>query len=253
MSTPARVFYDLPTWTPLYGEPPHAFHGCTSVGFLCRAPEGVLATLVPAPLEALGDVFHVGWLLADEVDAKGATPHRDVHVVEFGIPVSYDGTVGGHCTLEYIDDDMGMAVGRELWAWPKKMGAFVWEERDGGLHLECHRKGHLIIDADFSEADGDEGGAAWPDIFGVRDDAPYLQVRQVPATAGAPARAEVISVDVSEGTTYETRPGTGTLRLHDGPQDALSILGPVEVIGARSDRLDFLFPYGEVIGSVDVD
>jgi hypothetical protein len=247
-------YYPLPTWSPLYETPPHPFKGCRSICMLCRAPQGTLADLVAYPLKPeleQGEYFHVAFMKADEIQLPSYT-YRDRCVVEFGIPVSYEGLHGGHCALEYFDGDMGMSVGRELWGWPKKMGQLSWTESNGRVHAEVKREGYTLIMVDFEP--GEQGAAEpWPDVFGIADDAPYLQVRPtgIPE-AGRPAQLDVIRQDVDSTVVLSSTPGAGSLRLFDGPLDPLSFLGPVELVGARFDVYDFDFNWGTVIGTVDL-
>ncbi|UGS34381.1 acetoacetate decarboxylase family protein [Capillimicrobium parvum] len=263
MTTRARQFFALPTWAPLYQGGPWTFAGTACVAALLRLPEGTARRLVPEPLEPLDDLLSVTWMHAADVNG-----YKDMRLVDMNLPVEFDGTLGRHSTLEYIDSVWGMSIGREIWSYPKKTGAIVWRESDEGIHLECRPTDKLSADApagssllemDFRFGDPEaEAGADWPQQFGIPDDAPYLQVRQVPAQDGKSARAEVIRVGITFGQFHESRAGTAaTLRVHDGPEDPLaSALGAVEVLGARLDRLDFDFApdgdAGTVIGSVDI-
>ncbi|UGS34384.1 acetoacetate decarboxylase family protein [Capillimicrobium parvum] len=262
MTTRARQCFPLPIGAPLFPSPPSAFREVTCVGALLRLPEGVARQLVAEPLEPLDDLLYVNWMYAGDVDG-----YKDMHIIDMTVPVEYEGTVGRHCALEYIDCVWGMSIGRELWSFPKKTGAIVWEESDDGIHLECRPvdrltvgapEESLIVEMDFRFGDADaEAGADWPQQFGVADEAPYLQVRQVMAEDRTSARAEVVRVGMSYGEFHESRAGTGTLQVQDGPQDPVaSMLGRVEVLGARMDRMEFDFApdddAGSVIGSVEI-
>ncbi|MGR9276196.1 acetoacetate decarboxylase family protein [Rhizobium leguminosarum] len=253
---PNPQFYPLPTWSPLFEEPTHLFKGCTAICMLCRAPAGSLNGLVPFPLISAannsGDLFHLAFMRTDAI-VMPTYSYKDTHVVEFGLPVEFNGMNGGHCTLEYFDTDFGMAAGRELYGWPKKMGRISWKaEDDGRIHAEVQRDGHTLIMADFTPS-GTNEEVKWPEIFGIADDAPYLQVR--PTDRGNPGETMILDVirqDVSTSVLHSTTPGTGKLRLFDGPTDPLSFLGPVEVLAARVDKYDFEFGWGSVVASVEL-
>lgn len=248
-------FYPLPTWSPMYDEPPHPFKGCRSICLLCRAPAGTLADLVAYPLKPeldQGEYFHVAFMKADEIQMPTYV-YRDHWVVEFGIPVSYEGLHGGHCALEYFDSDFGTIVGRELWGWPKKLGQFEWTESEERIHAEVRRLGHTLLMVDFTPEEKESEALQWPDVFGIADDAPYLQVRPLDVSApGKPMQLDVIRQDVDSTVVLSSTPGIGSLRLFDGPLDPLSFLGPVEVVAARYDVYDFDFGWGKVIGSVEL-
>lgn len=254
---PNDGYNPLPFWAPSYPEPASIFSGNLSIGLLCRAPEGVLEQLVPAPLQLVGDdLYQVNWLLTRQVrgEFEPDVPFlENMLVVEFGAPVEYNGEAGGHCFLEYTDSDEPAMIGRELYGWPKKMGQFVWDETPEGYHLELRRKGVTLLECDVTLDDPSiEPGQGWPDVFGVRDDAPYLQVRNRFGVGDQPSYRDVLRVPVEETSSEPGRAAKATLTLRDGVRDPLSILGPVEVLGARVDRNDFIFPYGEVVDSVEI-
>ncbi len=258
MAEPNTGFFPLPMWAPSYPESPSIFEGNLSVGLLARAPKGVLEQVVQAPLKPIGDLFQINWLYTREVRGGHETDTpwlRDMYVVEFGVPVEYNGITGGHCFLEYTNFDDAAIIGREIWGWPKKVGDFVWEETaTGGYHLELNRNGVQLITTDVELDSPDvEPGAGWPDVFGVRDDAPYLQVRHRVGRAGQPTFADVISVPVEETSSEPGRAATATVELRSGLRDPLEILGPIEILGARVDRNEFIFPYGEIVDTVQID
>jgi acetoacetate decarboxylase len=257
MTVPNSGFIPFPHWAPSYPDLPSIFTNCTTVGILARAPHGVLQRLTAAPLTAVGDLFQVNFLLAGEV--RGATEPetpflRDCAIIEFGVPVEFEGLSGGHCILEYTNHDDAEVIGRELWGWPKKFANILWQENADGFHFEAARNGVTLIDADFTYGEPDAPvGEGWPDVYGVRDDTPYLQVRHTIGRGGSTTSVtDVISVPVPGVEIAPSRSGVGSLRLFDGVRDPLSILGPVEILGARVDRTEFEFGYGEIVKSFEV-
>ena len=47
--------------------------------------------------------------------------------------------VGNTTLIEYIDSDMGLITGREVWGWPKKMADIVWTETATGWTVTCNK------------------------------------------------------------------------------------------------------------------
>lgn len=251
---PNPDFFPLPNWSPLFEAPPHLFTECTSIVLLCRAPKGVLKDLLPLPLAPAqdeADIFHVAFMK----NARNVMPthiYPDTKLVDFGIPVTFDGINGRHCTLEYFDTDFGMAAGRELYGWPKKLARFSWQDRaDGSVHIEVQRDGHTLVMFDFKATDVKDE-TDWASIMGIPEDAPSLQVRAAERTASEPKRLDVVRQDIGEVVVHSSTPGRASLRLFDGPTDPLSFLGPVEILSARMDRYDFVFNWGEIIATVDL-
>lgn len=247
------------TWGPSYGPPPHTFSSATYIKMVARAPAGVLAKLVAYPLECVSDLFIVFWSCCS-VHADGQSHvYRKVHVLDFAIPVTYGGVKGNQCTIEYIDSSMGLVVGRELWGYPKKRGSFDWNESADGFSLKCFAEdGSLLAESVIALGPlNTPTTAEWPAEIAEHRDAPTLQV-MVSRKLGTdePVRADVLRINkgpASDGAVYPPasyRSATGTLKLHDGPLDPLTTLGPVEVVAVSVGYdISFNFPHGVPIGS----
>jgi acetoacetate decarboxylase len=249
------VFYPQPTWSRLYDPLPHHFEGCRSVALLCRAPEGTLAQVVPYPLvpeAGQEEYFQLSLTRIEQVRTPGSV-HRDLLMAELDVPVSHQGLRAAHCAIEYFSADFGVSVGREVWGFPKKQGHLDWTENDDCIHVEVRREGRTLMMADFTK--GLASGTAEPDIFGIPNGEPfsYLQVRSPlgPMAPDAPVRLDVVRTEVESYVSHSSTPGSATLRLFDGPGDPLSFLRP-EMVNARLDVYDFVFPWGEVVASVDL-
>lgn len=233
-----RKFVSIPEWAPVYTEPPHHFNGCTGLSVLCRAPAGVIEKLIPEPLKAQGDLFILRWEHMDECEG-----YKDIHFNEILFPCKWKDKTGVHCALEYIDNEMGLIIGREVWGFPKKWGDFIWNKTVNGLHLECLRSGVSLIRTEFTRTESP--AVKWP------DSSSYYLVKHIPSASrsGSPL-IQVVRCDLTKKTLHSTATGSASVELFDGPQDPLKQLGPVEVLGARLDTLDSVFDYGEIVETI---
>lgn len=155
----AKKFVPSPEWSSPYPPLPHHFNGFTGVNVLCRIPKGIIKPLLPKPLkpDGDGDLFVLAW---------GHTPECDgynVHEIQINIPVKWRNNSGHHTLIEYIDSDMGLIAGREIWGYPKKMGSIVWTKTAKGYRLECSREGVLLMRTQFS-ASRSAPAVDWPDM-----------------------------------------------------------------------------------------
>lgn len=245
MTVPAVT---IPMWTTLYNPPPHSFRDCRRVMLLCKAEPGIVQSLLPAPLEATGDFVYVSWLKIGEVEGyKGSCN------ISINFPCRYGEERGKICALEYIDIDMGLAAGREMWPWPKKGGDFVWNESEDGIHLECIRRGDVLFRSDITFKPG-AASENWQTVHGSPDiGAANLQVRHLaPSHAHAPDTAEVMKVVYPNSVLHSSEPVEATLEIFSGPNDSLAELGKLTVVAARIDHHDFDFDLGTVIGSIKI-
>jgi acetoacetate decarboxylase len=53
---------------------------------------------------------------------------------------------GIHCCWMIVDDDTALILGREMLGYPKKMGVFEFDEKDGNIHTSVSRRGVKVID-----------------------------------------------------------------------------------------------------------
>ncbi|MFD1792425.1 acetoacetate decarboxylase family protein [Ochrobactrum teleogrylli] len=235
----------IPMWTPLYNPPPHRFHDCKRIMLLCAAEPGRVQKLLPAPLESTGDFVFISWLKIGEVEGYLGSCN-----IAINFPCRYGEAIGKTCALEYIDVDMGLAAGREMWPWPKKGGDFVWNETDKGIHLECSRRGDLLFTSDVTFRQ-EQLSENWPEKYGAPDiGANNLQVRHIGNShAEKPHTAEVLQVSYPNSLLHSSVAVDATLDITSGPRDSMSELGPLRVVAARYDHQEFDFDLGRVIGS----
>jgi acetoacetate decarboxylase len=135
---------------------------------------------------------------------------------------------------------MGLIIGREVWGFPKKWGDFVWRETENGLHLECSKSGELLLRTDFTYTE--TPATEWPFAGSY-----YLVKHIPPASRTDTPLIKVVRIDLDKKTLHSTSTGTATVELFDGKYDPLKQLGPVEVFGARLDKVDSIVDYGEVV------
>jgi acetoacetate decarboxylase len=52
---------------------------------------------------------------------------------------------GLHCCWMIVDDDTALILGREMLGYPKKMGVFEFDEKEGTVHASVSRRGVRVI------------------------------------------------------------------------------------------------------------
>lgn len=162
---------------------PHHINGSTGLSILCRAPEGVIEKLMHEPLKTIGDRFILRWQPVS--DCEG---YKDIHFNEILFPYRWKDKTDIHCAVEYIDNEMGLIIGREIWGFPKKWGDFVWKETPDGLHLECHKSGELLIRTEFAYSDSP--AIEWPFMSNY-----YLVKHIQPASRTGDSLIQVVRID----------------------------------------------------------
>jgi acetoacetate decarboxylase len=251
---PARSnFIPSPEFSPPYPPLPHHFNNNRGIQVLCQAPKGAIQRALPKPLEQNGDddlfVLLMGW----SPDCEGF----NVHEIAIDAPVKWKDHVGCTTLIEYIDSDMGLIAGREIWGWPKKMSDIVWTETPTGWTVTCNKQkdqGSIpLIKVEYTISDS-APSVEWPSII------PTYLVKRIPnASPSVPPLTQLVcvgctppgggSAPVMPKPTTETK-GFATVQFFDGPHDPLTFLGPVKVLGAKMSI--FVGPMADGLGLGEV-
>jgi len=247
-------FVPSPEFSPPYPPLPHHFNNMHGVQILCRAPEGAIKRALAPPLEQNGDdgvfVLQMGW----SPDCEGF----NVHEIQINAPVKWGDSAGATTLIEYIDSDMGLIAGREIWGWPKKMSEIIWTETDTGWTIECFKQkdqgGIPLMKVEYTISDATPE-VEWPVMEPV-----YLVKRIPNASASVPPLTQLVCVGCNRppdsasafdpaAATTNTK-GTATVQFFDGPHDQLTFFGPIEVLDAKMSIFEGPMTGGLGLGEV---
>jgi hypothetical protein len=199
-----------------------------------------LRKLVPAPLEATDEVvIYMGSFKETEKDGvqTWAYPFQ-----EWGIGIKTrlkdePETEGLFLVQLYVDDDLVLVHGREVWGYPKKIGQMAIapltsEDSDHYEYKVGRRGAHLVT------------GRVENLKPIAKEEFPFLGIqfpicyRQTPAntTAGL-EKKELVYVEV-EYEANQTMKGEGSITIEDGPFDQIPI-GPLTDITSYFGRCTF--------------
>lgn len=200
-----------------------------------------LRKLVPAPLEATDEVIiYMGWF--KETQKEGTTTWAwPFH--EWGIGVvsrlkEAPYTEGNFLVQLYVDDDLVLVHGREVWGYPKKIGEMEITPKttDGDSdHYEytVSRRGTQLVSA---RAENLKPVPTEEFPFVGRQHA--ICFHQVPSSDKAEIdTAELVFVQL-DFDSADVKKGTGEITFNDGPFDQLPI-GPLTDVVAYFGRSAF--------------
>ena len=248
-------FIPSPIFAPIYPTLPHTFRDMKTIRILCQAPPGAIKKALMPPLEPAGsgDMFTIllGWV--GDVKDGGFNAHE----VAINTSVLYKERLGTTTIIEYIDSDMGLVAGREVYGWPKKMGEVTWQENRKTntwtvMVNKMRDQGSIpLLKVEYKITDK-PSNVTWP------EGGPTLLVRRIPPAsktmkvlnqlvcvgcgrledagipligagpeASKPARRKPPQGGATAGRSNTT--GTATVQFFDGPWDPLTMFGPVKV------------------------
>jgi acetoacetate decarboxylase len=236
---PARPnFVPSPIFSPAYPPLPHHFNNNRTIQILCQAPKGAIKRALAQPLEQSGDddlfVVLMGW----SPDCEG----YNVHEIAINAPVKWKNSTGNTTLIEYIDSDMGLIAGREVWGWPKKMADITWTQTATGWTITANKlkdqKSIPLMKIEYNISNSTPT-VKWPDM------GPTYLVKRIPnASPTVAPLTQLVCVGCNRprtadpafvapaGASKNTK-GSATVKFFDGPHDPLTFLGPVKVLDAK--------------------
>jgi acetoacetate decarboxylase len=235
---PARKnFVPSPEFSPPYPPLPHHFNNGHTIQILCQAPKGAIKRALPRPLEQIGDDDRFVVLMGWSPDCEGF----NVHEIAINVPVKWKNSTGWTTLIEYIDSDMGLITGREVWGWPKKMSDIVWTKTATGWTVDCNKQkdqGSIPLMKIAYTISKTTPAVQWPAV------GPIYLVKRIPnASPSVAPLTQLVCVGcnlppgsdpipASSANTTETK-GTATVKFFDGPHDPLTFFGPIKVLDAK--------------------
>jgi|WetSurMetagenome_2_1015567.scaffolds.fasta_scaffold12723_3 acetoacetate decarboxylase len=252
---PRPNFVPSPVFSPPYPPLPHHFSDVNTIQILCQAPKGAIKRALAQPLELSGNgdmfVLLLGW--TKDVEKGG----YNVHEIALNAPVQWKGKAGNTTLIEYIDSDMGLIAGREIYGWPKKMADITWTQTATGWTITAKKMKDqsslplMKIEYKISKS---TPTVKWPDM------GPVFLVRRIPnASPTTLSFNQLICVGCNTSQTSaplvapvgpKDTKGTATVEFFDGPHDPLKFFGPTKVLDAKMSVIDGQMPFGLGLGDV---
>lgn len=253
---PAKAdFIPSPVFSPPYPPLPHHFSDVYTIQILCQAPKGAFKRALAQPLEPSGDADLFVLLMAwtQDVEEQG----YNVHEIAINAPVRWNKKAGNTTLIEYIDSDMGLIAGREIYGWPKKMADITWSKTATGWTVVANKmrdQGSIPLMKVEYKVSKSAPVVKWPDM------GPTLLVRRIPnASPSTPSFFQMVCVgcNMPESSAPLEAPagpkdtkGTATVQFFDGPHDPLTFLGPIKVLDAKMSVIEGRMPFGLGLGEV---
>lgn len=231
---PEQISYTIPQRSPLYQAPPFDYKAYTKVSVFCRVDEAAIRKALPKPFDVRGDVIE--FFIMDVPEGGSLGSYAEGGIV---VPMAYQGRPGGHVLYEIVTNDDSMAVGREVWGYPKKMGEVEWQADDTSVKAKLSRRSVSLIEIDFKA-----GGATFDKPLLQ----PRFQTRVIPSPESHDATTQIIENTLGQASTIKHVVGTADLKVGGSFSDPFSDLEVLEVVGAEMTVANFLLAFGKIVG-----
>jgi acetoacetate decarboxylase len=226
--------YSLPQRSPLYQAPPFDYKAFTKVSVFCRVDEKAIRGALPEQFDVRGDVIE--FFIMDVPAGGSLGSYAEGGIV---VPMSYKGRPGGHVLYEIVTNDDSMAVGREVWGYPKKMGDVEWKATDTTVNAKLSRRGTSLIEIDFEAGDS---------AFEKPALHPRFQTRIIPSPESAAIETQIIENSLGQSETLRHSTGTAKIKVGGSASDPFSEFEIREIVGAEMIVANFVLGFGKIIG-----
>jgi acetoacetate decarboxylase len=236
-----RTAFSTPVDAPLLPRFPMRFRDVLILSARYRTDPDAARSLVPEPLEPLGDEAIVHIYQMNDTDAFGAYNESAVQ-----IPCVYPSTgqLGVYSPYLFLDNDGGVAAGREIYGQPKKFGLPTVEIRQD-LVVGCvERNGIMILTVTMPY----KIEALPPDeMFRRLEVVTNFNLKIVPAVDGGTSVRQLTARDLLDVSVHECWTGPATVELRPNAQAPMHRLPVREMLDGFLWRCDFTLDYGHVV------
>ncbi|NFG63386.1 acetoacetate decarboxylase [Clostridium sp. CMCC3677] len=228
-----------PLTAPAFPRGPYRFHNREYFNIIYHTDADALRKIVPEPLE-LGDDPLVRFEMMAMPDTSGLGSYTECGQA---IPVSYNGKKGDYLHMMYLDNQPAIAVGRELSAYPKKLGypklfvdsdTLVGTLDYGKLRVAIATMGYKHKQLDLNEAK-------------EQICRPNFMLKIIPNYDGTPRICELISAQIKDITVHEAWTGPARLQLFDHAMAPFNDLPVKEIVSSSHILTDLTLPSPDVI------
>ena len=230
--------YAMPLTSPAYARFPFRFVNREFVIVAYRTDPEALARVIPAPLLPADPI--VKYEFINMPDSSGLGSYTETGQV---IPVKFDGVSGGFTHAMYLDNEAGIASGRELLGFPKVLAQPRLEVRNDALVGTLDYNGVRVVTATMAYK------YKTMDIGAVQKTlaAPGFLIKIIPHVDGSPRICELVRYFVSDVVVKGAWTGPASLELHPHCLAPVAKLPVLEVLSATHILADLSISGGEVV------
>ncbi|MBD7910551.1 acetoacetate decarboxylase [Clostridium cibarium] len=227
-----------PLGAPAFPTGPYKFHNREYLNIIYRTDLEALKKIVPEPLKIEEPLVKFEMMAMPDTTGLGS-------YTECGqaIPVTFNGQKGDYLHCMYLDNEPAIAVGREMSAYPKKLGSpklfvdsdtLVGSLKYGSLQIAIATMGYKHKPLDFDEAK-------------KQICKPNFMLKIIPGYDGKPRICELVSAEITEIKIKEAWTGPGRLLLFEHALAPMADLPVREIISVSHILTDLTLPPAKLI------
>jgi acetoacetate decarboxylase len=232
--------FAMPLSSPVYPPGPYRFIDREFLIITYRTDPTKLRAVVPEPLELDEREPLVKYEFIRMPDSTGFGDYTESGQV---IPVSFHGRSGGYTHCMFLDDEPPIAVGRELWGFPKKLA-------NPTLHTEIDT---LVGTLDYGPVRVATGSMGYKhrnaDLAAVKAslEVPNFLLKIIPHVDGSARICDLVEYYLEDIVLKGAWTGPGALVLHPHALAPVAELPVLEVVSTLHLLADLTLGLGKVV------
>ncbi|TFG13599.1 hypothetical protein EU537_05945 [Candidatus Thorarchaeota archaeon] len=235
--------FSSPLNNPLYPPPPYHYENARLSLSLFYPSEGSVQSLLPTPLKP--SQLPLMALLVAEQPCKETGTFMEAGVLVqcmFDNPDSGQEDVGVYFAQNFVDSDIALAAGREIWGYPRKLANISLDLKGDILSTKVIRNGTLLIETTCELSDEGE----WI------DSGPNINAKVIPKTDGtghsiSSLTAAYLTYDIKNG-----RSGDVEINIHGTPENGLDAIEIESSMIGLYFECDMIVPAAKEIANLEL-
>ncbi len=164
--------YSMPRQCGIFPPPPIEYHNMRAIAIIFQCAPGVKKKCLPPELDSIENGLDAIVFL--EYPETSIGPYNESLIL---LNCMYKGMIGSFVFNIYVDDDVALTAGREVWGFPKKMCEInISPIQDNKIKGTLTRKGITFLDVE-AEIMNNPPGLDPKDLF---ESMPYYNLKIIP-------------------------------------------------------------------------
>lgn len=226
-----------PAIAPLYPDPPYEFPNAEFYALSYPLGAERLRGLLAPGLEPPAEDDAMCLLLLARYPESTIGPYEEI---SWMLPAQRDGELGYYCPLMYLTSDAGLAAGRELYGWPKKLARITWTELgEDRQQVVMERDGHQLLSVRLQITERFPVGEG----EGVPPRQLIYNLRHIPPVDPEQPARTYLTLTHTTQVAREQALGLASVRLTGSAADPVQLLAPPDArVPVAYARADFALP-----------
>ncbi|MBS7251924.1 MAG: acetoacetate decarboxylase family protein [Candidatus Freyarchaeota archaeon] len=203
-------------------RPPYMWPNARILASLYVSKPDIIQKILPPPLEAGKEGIVLVFIAEYPESNFGVTYNESAMFVQASFPAREGKINGVYCPCMYVDNDVAMIGGREIYGLPKKIAKINLERQGDRVTGTLERDGVTLVDMEAKLTGKIEGTMSFGPTFSLR-------AFPSPDMEGL-SLAEILSIDITT-EPKEAYTATGTIKFEKSESDPLYEVEPVINMG----------------------